>query len=87
MNKDVALTLKLRRDYQIPGVPGFRYLLRIITHYNNSGIIDTIREVSEYYNVPFRTVQNNYYKLLSNYYMTTKDIKELISWYNTLTNN
>ena len=87
MNKDVALTLKLRRDYQIPGVPGFRYLLRIITHYNNSGIIDTIREVSEYYKVPFRTVQNNYYKLLSNYYMTDKDIKELILWYSTLGNN
>lgn len=87
MNKDVALTLKLRRDYQIPGVPGFRYLFRYIAIYQGKGIIDTLADVAEYYKVPFRTVQNNYYKILANYNMTGKDVKELIKWYSTLGNN
>lgn len=87
MTKETALTLKLRRDYQIPGVPGFRYLFRYIAIYQGKGIIDTLADVAEYYNIPFRSVQNEYYKLLNDYNMTDKDVKELIKWYNTLGNS
>lgn len=87
MTKEAALTLKLRREHQIPGVPGFRYLFHYIVSYSGKGIIDTLADVAEYYRIPFRSVQNNYYKILTDYNMTDKDVKELIKWYNTLGNN